>query len=94
MHLPQPENAETGPETLNGVLAFAHDHLGQGRGVWADPGSGGNQPLRRPLGIGPVIGRHMLRDGGVLSVAGCAHMGGDMAVLVEFEGDRGTNGAA
>ena len=41
------------------------------------------QPFRRPFGIAPMAGRHVIGDGGVLTVRRGPGMGGDTFAVVE-----------
>ena len=68
MRFGQSHDAEAGSKALFRVRALPQNHVDQGRGVGADPGRLALDLGRRPAGIAPVTGRHVLRHGRVLTV--------------------------
>src|SRR5882762_5897594 len=66
--LDQPDDADSGPESLLRVRALAQDGLDQRRGIATDLAGLPPDPLRRPVGIAPMAARHVLTHRGVPSV--------------------------
>ncbi len=81
--LRQAHDAEAGAESLLGVAAVAQDHLDQGRGIGPDLRRPRLQPFRRPFGMAPMAGRHVIGDGGVLAIGRRPGVGGDTFAVVE-----------
>jgi len=83
MRLGQSDDAEAGTKALLGVRLRPQDEINEGGGVWADPLGLSFYLARGPAGIPAMAGGHVLRNRGVPTVAGRAHMGGNPLPLMK-----------
>jgi hypothetical protein len=79
----QPDDAQTGAETLFGMRSLFEDQFAERRRRRADQARVDADALDRPAGVSPVAGRHVLGDGRVLVIAARAHVHGDPVALQE-----------
>lgn len=84
--LAQTHDAQTGPVALLGVGPALHDRSDESCGRGADLLGPGDQPRRRPLGVRPVRGGHVLGLGRVTELHVGAHVARDAAPRADLDG--------
>jgi hypothetical protein len=79
----KPHDAQAGAEALFGMGAVLQDHLAEQIDRRPDGERLAQDALYGPVGVAAMAGRHVFRQGGVLSVTGAAHVDRDPGALEE-----------